>query len=201
MIARSIGYVTRSEPSWAAKELALKETMKIPKSMILIAGLFLTLLTSSLSVAKSAARSVNKTSPDSLVAELYRQSARNRSPFFQTRSRALVNNYFDKRLGDLIWKDAIRSKGEVGAIDGDPLYNAQDMEIKNFVIHKAEVVKVSTRNTSGVVAEVKVNFENFGKKEEIVFILRPATGASGWRIANIKYNDGTDLLAILESGN
>jgi hypothetical protein len=135
------------------------------------------------------------------VAELYRQSARNHSPFFQTRSRALVNKYFEKHLGDLIWKDAIRSKGELGAIDGDPLYNAQDMEIKNFVIHKADVVKVSTRKMLGVVAEVKVNFENFGKKEEIVFILRPATGTSGWKIANIKYNDGTDLLGILKGVN
>lgn len=173
--------------------------MKISKPIILIAALLLTLLNSNFSVAEPAARSVPKTSPDALVAELYRQSARNRSPFFQTRSRALVDKYFERQLGDLIWKDAIRSKGEVGTIDGDPLYNAQDMEIKNFVIHKADVVKVSTRKMQGVVAEVKVNFENFGKKEEIVFILTPATGVSGWRIANIRYNDGTNLLGILKA--
>jgi hypothetical protein len=175
--------------------------MKISKSTFLTAALLLTLLISNFSGAESAAQSVPKTSPGALVAQLYRESAGNRSPFFQTRNRARVNKYFDKQLGDLIWKDAIRSKGEVGAINGDPLYNAQDMKIKSFVIQKANVVKASAGNTAAVVAEVKVNFENFGKKEEIVFILRPGIGGSGWKIANIKYHDGTDLVGILKSGN
>src|SRR4026207_34185 len=99
--------------------------MKISKSVLLLAVL---LLTANFAGAKPVAKSAKQTSPRDLVAELYRQSARKRSPFFQTRSRALVNKYFEKDLGDLIWKDAIRSKGEVGALDGDPLYNAQDME-------------------------------------------------------------------------
>src|SRR5205823_1055851 len=33
------------------------------------------------------------------------------SPFFQTRSRALLYKYFEKHLADMIWKDAVRSKG------------------------------------------------------------------------------------------
>src|SRR6185503_2501974 len=49
-------------------------------------------------------------SPEALVADLYRQHDRKRSPFFQTRSRALVNNYFAKSLADLIWKDATTKK-------------------------------------------------------------------------------------------
>jgi len=129
------------------------------------------------------------------VAELYRQSARKRSPFFQTRSRALVNQYFEKDLGDLIWKAAIRSKREVGAIDGDPLFNAQDMEIKRFVIHKPEVAK----GNSGDEAEVKVTFENFGVKKQITFLVRRATGTAGWKISNIRYDNGADLLGILKA--
>ena len=46
----------------------------------------------------------------------------------------MVDKYFVKSLADLIWKDAHGPKGEVGAIDGDPLYDAQDMEIKKFAI-------------------------------------------------------------------
>ena len=73
-------------------------------------------------------------SPDALVRELYRVHNQKHSSFFQTRSRALLYKYFEKKLADMIWKDAVKSKGEVGVIDGDPLYDAQDMEIKHFAI-------------------------------------------------------------------
>jgi hypothetical protein len=162
--------------------------MRILKSTILLAALLL----GSNQWAHSAAKVTKQTSADALVTELYRQSGRKHSPFFQTKSRTLVDKYFEKHLADLIWKDAIRSKGEVGAIDGDPLYNAQDMDIKNFAVHKAS-------HANGL-AEVKVSFENFGKKEEIVFLLTPGPRAAGWKIANIKYKDGTDLLGILKAG-
>ncbi len=163
--------------------------MKILKSTILLASLLL----GSYQWAHSAAKVTKQTSPDSLVTELYRQSGRNHSPFFQTKNRTLLDKYFEKHLADLIWKDAIRSKGEVGAIDGDPLYNAQDMDIKNLVVHKPSYAKG--------VAEVNVSFENFGKKEEIVFLLSSGPHAGGWKIANIKYKDGTDLLGILKRGD
>jgi len=165
--------------------------MKRLESIILFAAIFLTAGHSA--GAQSAARPVKPNSPNALVTELYRQSGKNRTPFFQTRSRALVDKYFDKRLGDLIWKDAITSKGEVGALDGDPLYNAQDMDIKNFVVRKPIVANGT--------AEVKVSFENFGKKEEIVFLLSSKNNATGWKISNIKYSDGTNLVGILIGGN
>jgi hypothetical protein len=56
-------------------------------------------------------------SPEALVADLYRAEKEKRSPFFQTRSRALLYKYFEKDLSDLIWHDAVKSKGEVGVID------------------------------------------------------------------------------------
>jgi hypothetical protein len=121
--------------------------------------------------------------PDAVVAALYRQHKR-QSPFFQTRSRALVDRYFEKQLGDLLWKDAITSKNEVGVIDGDPLYNAQDMEIKKFSIHRAVI--------GGDTADVLVTFENLGIKKQITFNLVPRR--TGWKIANIKYDDGSDML-------
>ena len=115
--------------------------------------------------------------PDALVADLYKAHDHKRGPFYQEKSRPLLDKYFEKSLADMIWKDRVSSKGEVGVIDGDPLYDAQDMEIKNFAIGKAEV--------DGAKARVPVTFENFGEKKSLVFLL--VKGATGWRINDIDY--------------
>jgi hypothetical protein len=125
-------------------------------------------------------------SPDGLVKDLYRVHNQKHSPFFQTRSRALLDKYFSKSLADLIWKDARTSKGEVGVIDGDPLYDAQDMEIKKFAIGKAV-------SESATKAKVPVTFENLGEKKTITFGL--SKGAAGWRIDDIDYGGGRTLLS------
>jgi hypothetical protein len=129
------------------------------------------------------AQSKMKLAPNALVADLYKVHNQKHSPFFQTRSRALLYKYFEKSLADLIWKDAVTSKGEVGVIDGDPLYDAQDMEIKNFAIAKP-------RYEEGR-ALVDVNFENFGQKKTITFIL--VNGRTGWRIRDLIYGEGRTL--------
>ena len=127
-------------------------------------------------------------SPEALVSDLYQAARQKRSLFFQTRSRALLYKYFEKNLADLIWKDAVHSKGEVGAIDGDPLYDAQDMEIKKFAIKKP-------RYEEGR-ALVDVTFENFGKPQTIMFIV--VKGKTGWRIRDIVYGEGRTLLSELK---
>ena len=126
--------------------------------------------------------------PRGLVVDLYRQH-KQRSPFFQTRSRALLDKYFARELADLLWQDAHSSGDEVGALDGDPLFNAQDMEIKKFSVHEG------TGGPRMVV--VPVTFENLGKPHEIKFRVF-SYGGSGWRIANIEYDDGASLLEILK---
>ena len=130
-------------------------------------------------------------SPNALVADLYKVHQQKRSPFFQTRSRALLYKYFTKSLADMIWKDAIKSKGEVGAIDGDPLYDAQDMQIRNFLIKKA-------RYEEGR-ALVDVTFENLGQKQTIMFIL--INGRTGWRIHDIVYSEGRTLGSELKENS
>jgi len=134
------------------------------------------------------AKSIKQMTPEQVVADLYRQHQK-KSPFFQNKSRSLVDRYFDKALADLIWH-LPNSPDEVGPLDGDPLYNAQDMEIRNFVIHKAMVINGT--------ATVLVSFTNIGKKQEVKFLL--ASRQFGWKITNIKYDDGTDLIGILKSG-
>jgi hypothetical protein len=155
--------------------------------MRIVAGLLLVLLFSSAAYIPRSRAQTRTLSPDAVVSDLYRQHNRKRSPFFQTRSRALVNKYFAKALADLIWKDAVNSKGEVGALSFDPLYDAQDTEIKNFTVAKAL--------TEGGISQVPVSFENFGKKVQIGFLLIQ-TGA-GWRISDIRYQEGHTLRSIL----
>jgi hypothetical protein len=126
-------------------------------------------------------------SPEQVVRDLYRQHER-QSPFFQTRSRTLLDKYFVRNLADLLWQDARSSGDEVGALDGDPLFNAQDMKITKFSIQKATV-------SSGT-ANVPVAFENFGVKHQIVF--RLAAQRTGWKISDLVYDDGWSLLQVLK---
>jgi hypothetical protein len=126
---------------------------------------------------------------EALVADLYKQHDAKKSPFFQTKSRALVDKYFTKPLADHIWKDATDSAGEVGALDADPLYDAQDTQIKNFAVGRADV--------KGETANVPVTFTNFGEKKSLNFALKRAGDA--WKIDNIKYSANHDLLRWLKS--
>jgi hypothetical protein len=138
--------------------------------------------------AAQGSKSTKSQSPRAVVASLYRQH-KIRSPFFQRRSRALLDRYFDRELADLLWQDARSSGDEVGALDGDPLFNAQDMEIKKFSIHEG---------VGGPrMMMVPVTFENFGKPQEIEFRLFSA--GPTWKIGNIEYDDGSSLLGILKA--
>lgn len=157
--------------------------MKRAKALVLLS--LLLILASHSASSHGQARTVLRMAPNELVADLYKQHNRKRGPFFQTRSRALLYKYFEKALADMIWKDAINSKGEVGVIDGDPLYDAQDMEIKNFVIHKATY--------GGATARVNVSFDNLGQRKSLDFVL--VNGRSGWRISDIDYGQGRTLVS------
>lgn len=119
------------------------------------------------------------TLPEALVADLYKAHDGKKSPFFQTKNRPLVDKYFTRSLGDLIWNDALTSQknNEVGVIDGDPLYNAQDVEIKNFAVGKGEV--------KGDTAVVPVTFTNYGNKQNLKFHMKLIS--SEWKIDDIEY--------------
>lgn len=122
--------------------------------------------------------------PDALVSELYRARAKNQGPFFQTKSRALVEKYFEKRLADLIWKDAVGSEGEVGALGADPLYDTQDdSDLKNVAVGKPL--------EKGGGAEVPVTFVNLGRRRKLVYVL--VREGQAWKISDIRYEDGSTL--------
>jgi len=155
--------------------------MRFLKSTLMI---FMVMILATVSLSPQAQSNNRRLSPNELVADLYKQHNRKHGPFFQTRSRALLYKYFERSLADMIWKDAVSSKGEVGVIDGDPLYDAQDMEIKNFAIGKAVFEDGKARLT--------VSFDNFGQKQSIIFVL--VNGRSGWLISDIDYGKGRTLV-------
>lgn len=141
---------------------------------------------------KSAASKTNEIAPEQVVKNLYAARKNPKTdPFFQNKNRAPLDKFFTKRLADLIWKDAISIKpGESGNLDYDPLYYAQDTDIKNFVIGKADENNV-----------VKVTFKNYDRDERILFTLVKENAASKiWKIDTIMYSDAEDLGSNLEYG-
>ncbi len=122
-------------------------------------------------------------SAEPVVAELYKQHGAEKGPF-RERKRAVVDKYFAKPLADLIWKNEQRPAGEMGAIDADPLYDAQDVQIKKFNIGKATI--------DGNKATVPVTFENYSDKKSITYIM--VREGDAWKISDIKYPGGYTLL-------
>ena len=128
------------------------------------------------------------TSPTKVVTELYRAHNGKADPLQYPASKKLLGAYFEKGLLSVFLKDQSESKGEVGKLDFDPLYAAQDFDIKDF-----SVALVAEQKDS---AEVAASFKNIGTSEKIVFLLLPT--AQGWRITDIKYSDGSTLKGILK---
>lgn len=122
-----------------------------------------------------------------LVADLYKQHDANHGPF-RDRKRAVVDKYFAKPLADLIWKDQQTPAGEMGMLDFDPLYNAQDVEIKKLNVGKAAV--------NGEKATIPVTFENYGEKKKLIYSM--VRQADAWKIADINYGDGFTLLSVFK---
>lgn len=129
--------------------------------------------------------------PDQVVKDLYAARKNPKTdPFFQNKNRALVDKYFTGELADAIWKDAVAATDGVGALDFNPSFYAQDDEITNFVIGKADA--------NGM---VKVKFKNFGKDEVITYsLVKENTASKSWKIESIVYSDAEDLASILQYG-
>lgn len=127
--------------------------------------------------------------PDALVRELYRVHNNGNGPVFRATGGRYWAKYFDERLAGLLRKALTEgSPDEVGPLDFDPLYNAQDTQIT--------ALQVSAPQLAQEQATVVVRFRNFKQATKITFQLR-ATSA-GWRISNVIYSDG-DLVKLLSA--
>src|SRR4029079_14721624 len=102
-------------------------------------------------------------SPQGLVSELYQSEKNGKSPFGVKVPRTRLAHFFSKELTALMVKDGEQSKkrNEPGVLYFDPLYGAQDMDIKNLVVGKAATTKIGP--------SVTVSFTNFGKKQTTRF--------------------------------
>ena len=127
-------------------------------------------------------------SPTKIVTDLYRAHNEKADPLKYPASKKLLGAYFEKGLLSRFLKDQSESKGEVGKLGFDPLYAAQDFDIKDF-----SVALIAKQKDS---AEVLASFKNIGTSEKIVFLLSPT--ARGWRTTDIKYSDGSTLQGILK---
>src|SRR6185437_4715591 len=162
----------------------------------------LVLLAAALLFIAPVAHAQRAQTPDALVRDLYAAHKNRRTdPFFQTKSRTRLDKYFAKDLADLILKDAANAaaKNEVGAMDGDPLYNAQDMKITAFRI-KLPMFGEGNRD----LADVPVTFKNFGK-EQTILVRVERDRRKIWKITDISYpgNDesSSSLRKILSAGH
>jgi hypothetical protein len=126
--------------------------------------------------------------PETTVKELYRVHRAGSGRVFERQGRKLQQKFFDQKLAALIWKNLSETPdGEVGNIDFDPLYNAQDTQIKNF--------RVGSGTVKGNTATVPVTFMNFDQRVRLVFSL--VNTKEGWKVSNIDYGEGSDLVKIL----
>ena len=125
---------------------------------------------------------------ETVVKELYRVHRNGNGHVFERRGRKLQQKFFDQKLAALIWRDISETpEGELGNLDFDPLFSAQDMRIKNF--------RVGAADTNGSTATVPVTFMNYDQKVRIEFHL--VNTKAGWKVSNIDYGGGSDLVQIL----
>jgi hypothetical protein len=127
--------------------------------------------------------SSNEITPEAAVSQLYQLHLHSSQSVFDPKSRTILDQYFDKRLADLIWKQLGQDK-----FDLDPLTDAQNLENPDF--------KVASTEINDDIAITKVNFFNFGKTSVMTFHLRKI--GSSWKIADIDYENGSNLLKSLE---
>src|SRR5438094_10515284 len=94
----------------SSRHTVMKRNLILPLILIALASQQLTAETPT---------AVDQSSPEGLVSDLYKLDEKKQSPFFQTKDHGVVTKYFSERLAQLIWKDAVTSNGEVGALAAD----------------------------------------------------------------------------------
>ena len=161
------------------------KTLRLPTILLFITSMCLGGLS-----ASAAQTGTARSTPDAVVRELYRVHNNGNGSIFERKGRRYLFKFFDKRLADLIWKDITETpEGEVGHLDFDPLYSAQDMKITNF--------RVGAPVIEGERATVLVSFNNYSQKTKLTF--RMHNTSEGWKVENIIYGSpaDSDLIKIM----
>ncbi len=99
-------------------------------------------------------------------------------------SREDLERTFDAPLADLIWRDKVDAMGEVGRMDANWLYDAQDADVTNL--------RVETIENKGDRARVVARFEQRSIEFQLLHV------KDGWRITNVIYPDG-DFVSYMKA--
>lgn len=132
--------------------------------------------------------------PHLIVKDLYAAHASEKSPFFQSDDRKRLDPFFSKALGDLLFKDVVNAKGDLGRLDFDPLFGSQDPQITDFVIGETGLggdKKFGPDNE----AVVQVTFKDSGAGRMISFRFKQGKDKV-WLIEDIRYPDLDDVLLM-----
>lgn len=130
--------------------------------------------------------------PDAVVKNFYATHDAGRSPFFQTKNRALVDRFFTKELADLIWKDALCQVKEGGVcnLDFNVPYatNGGDRsDASQFKIGKPQYGEGNMQ-----LADVEISFKLFAAQDKtastttILYRLEQGRDKS-WKISDIYF--------------
>lgn len=139
--------------------------------------------------ADGKATQTTTSAPDALIKDLYKTHDKDYGAVVQGKNRQILDKYFNKNLADLIWKDETTNNGELGVIDFDIFYNAQDSEIKSFAVGSPKI--------TGDKATVPVTFTNFGEKKSLTYLLVKEKEA--WKISDINYGGNNSLLTYFKA--
>lgn len=139
----------------------------------------------------SGAMLAMNSTPEMLIKDIYTERDDRSVAFFERDNRARLDSYFTKDFADLLWQNNKQSDGDIGFFEVDPLYNAQDNKITEFKIGKAEIAKQSFELTT-----VEVTFKNFGKLNNVRYILEQGADKM-WRISDVRYTNGDMLKGML----
>lgn len=129
-----------------------------------------------------------RSAADRLIRALYFEHNAKENPFREKKDRALIDQFFAKSIGDLIWNDAQKSSGKVNRTKINLLFNAPDTAIKKTWVLPAVI--------GGTRAIVYVTFEDKTKPEELKIDMQQLVGR--WRITEISYPDGKQLTTLLQ---
>lgn len=130
--------------------------------------------------------------PDTVVKNLYATHDADRSPFFQTKNRSLVDRFFTKNLADLIWNDALcqMKEGGICNLDFNVPYatNGGDKnDASQFKIGKPQYGEGNMQ-----LADVEVSFKLFAAQDKnaatttILYRLEQGKDKS-WKISDIYF--------------
>lgn len=121
------------------------------------------------------------------VARLYAAYAKEPGPDYLNRQAKAV---FSPTLLQLMKREAAHTpKGEVGALDGDPVCNCQDYRITG--------VQVTVAPTGPGKARADVAFRNFGEKQTVTLDLIAIGGQ--WRVDDIHEEGMPSLVGLLKA--